>query len=702
MLALGRIGGGEAEGLLLADHGPIASSSGPVRGMTRLALGLLGTEAAAARLRADLGGGDPAAAAGAAAGMTLLPLLDEAGERALLDAVRSGPGDDTRRLALQALAVQGSSVNPRLMPAVLREVPRVFLAEQALLAAPDFALADDQNLLRRFLRLGGRFDEFPVGVEVRLLGPALLGGGGGARCAGRVGVPTISRQVDPGAAGVAAPPPDRASPPSPPSASGAGGGDAGSEGTGATGGTGRAGAGGDAGSGRLSPPGVRRPLGLGGVRTTRERFPNPLEQRLETAAALGLARLKPADRGFVEDATDELVELVLRGSTAGGDPSRTAMLLALGHLATEDREGVRALLLRYADGDEDDGGDRLLLPRATTPAGADEPSPAALERDLARSFGLLGSAVLVRRLSAGPDAVSVFPLRLSAHDDAELRREARRVFLNNASNPRLPRGVRLAAAAGLGLANDRSDPGGLDGFRPGGGLSFDPVAAADGDPLVLAGLLGSLEALAGVPAAGSVAVEEAERRVRARTDAFLDRVAAGSRDTPLTALGVAAARQVLRSLGHRPAAAAGPDAATLEALAAADPVLAVEAAAAGRWRNHAGMAGFFAGRLGGEGSDAVAAAWALGVLFDARSPSGLWRLERTANPVAVFRSDAPRLRLRPRGRVSDGSLLFRSRRWWSDPDAAMVLSGWPDREELAVANPFLATRWDEDLLGQGR
>ncbi len=272
VLALGRIGGSEAEALLLGDDGPIASPSGPVRGMTRLALGLLGSEAAAARLRADLAGGDPAAAAGAAAGMTLLPLLDEAGQRALLEAVRSGPGDDTRRLALRALAVQGSALNPRLMPAVLREVPRVFLAEQALLAAPDFASPDDQNLLRRFLRVGGRFDDFPVGVEVRLLGPALLGG---AERAGFRGSPTISRQVDVGEAlAPAAPAPDRASPPraSGTGGDGNGGGGGGNPGE-ASGGSDSGDADDGAGPGRRRLPGARGRLGIGGTRIARSASP---------------------------------------------------------------------------------------------------------------------------------------------------------------------------------------------------------------------------------------------------------------------------------------------------------------------------------------------------------------------------------------------------------------------------------------------
>ena len=656
LLAMGRAGGERAAAVLLEDPLAVDSPFRSVRGVRRVALGLLGTDRARAELLADLASENADAAAGAAAGLALLPSLDAEAKQALLDAVRRGPGDGVRRLALQALSVQGAAENARLMPAVLREVPRVFLAEQALLAAPDFAGREDQDLLTGFLTAGGS----PAAEEADRVGLLLVRGlgsprgrgiGGGVGVGGNTAVPGSQNDRGPRPGAGPAPGAEEA----------------------------RAG---------------RPLLPLAG------RFRNnPLEQRLESAAAFGLARIRPSEDGFGEEAVEELFEALNDPSTPGSEPSRAAAVLALGHLIVEDDHLHR--VLAYGDGDVDRPTRRLLLPprvlRAQTAGPEDAPDPADVERDAVRSSALLSAALLVRRLSAGPDAVAVSPLRLSAHEDAELRRETRKLLLDNAADTRQPRGVRAAAAWGLGLAADRLDPDGGDALRPGGGLDLNVEALAAGDPLVLAGLLGSLEQLAGLPFPAARDASEAaavEAAVRSRTDAFLRGLAAGlaSGDAPLTPVGLAAGRRVLQSLAYRPADAPV-DAPTLEALAAADPFLAVEAAAALRWRNDPRLGGFFAERLALPAPAGVAAARALGELFDARSPSGLYRLGRTTNPVVLFEADAA-----PWFGGFHRALPFRGAAWWPDAEASHALDQWPGREELELVSPYLAGPWDESLL----
>ncbi|BAM04909.1 hypothetical protein [Phycisphaera mikurensis] len=742
VLALGRVGGPRAESLLAADDGPIASPSPAVRGMTRLARGLIGSDAARALLLADLTGDDAAAAAGAAAGMTLLPALREAEERALFQAVRRGPGGDARRLALQALGVRGSAVNDRLMPAVLREVPRVFLAEQALLAAPDFQRRADQDLLRRYLSVGGRIGEFPARHEVLLLGPAVLGGRPAAEAAVGGG-PQVSRAVRPAGASRngdlrGGSLDDRGGPGGGNTLQDRGGPDGrntlqdrgGPDGRNTLQDRGRP-DGGNTLQDRGEPGGGNTLQDRGGPRggsTLQDRgprgrsdrteadegggndhavprvlvggrpVPNPLEQRLETAAALGLARLEPSQDGFPEDAVEDLVEEIDRAGEPGSDPARAAMLLALGYLAAEEREGVPDLVLRYADGDEPDrDGLRLLRPRRVA---ASDPGPdaAELDRRATESFALLASAVLTRRVLAGPDAAAVYPLRLSPHDAARLRRDARRVFLKTAAQTTQPRGTRVAAAVALGLAGDRRDPGGGDALAPGGGLDLDPEALAAGDPLVLAALLGALETLAAEPGPGGGPAGEVEARVRARTDAFLAGIARGAAASPMSPLGVAAARRVVQSLAHRPAGVPV-DAEALAALAEADPFLAVDAASASRWRSDPALAGVLLGRLPRPGPEGAAAAWALGALFDARCPSPLAELAAASNPLSLHREHATALLPLSRGSLAGGVTLFRRPGWWRDPAGVAVLDGWPGRDELAVSSPYLATRWDERLLG---
>lgn len=715
VLALGRVGGPRASAVLLATNGPMASPSAEVRGMARLALGLLATDPARERLLADLGGDDPSAAAGAAAGLSLLPELREADERALFDAVRRGPGDQTRRLALQALALQGSSINAQLMPAVLREVPRVFLAEQALLAAKDFP-AGSERLLRNHLRLGGRFNGDSLRDELRLLSSGF----------GRPSVVT-SPQVRLKDVPVVGPaPPRRSAPATTPtgpagdgsggSGGGSGGGSASGGGSSPGGGSGAgvgAGAGGEAddggaeggaggaggpggagGAGVVGPGGVSPPFLVGP-----RRFPSPLESRLETAAALGLAELEPSTRGFAEDVVEELSEILGQAEAAGSDPSRSAMLLALGYLAVDERDGVIDQVVRIADGDGPDG---LLIGVSRIRLAGEPPiDVAALDRDTLRAFGSWSAALLVRRLWAGPDTVSIAPLRLSDRDARVLRRETRRALLGNVRNERQPRGVRLAAALALGFTADRGDPDGSDALARGGGLSFDPVTLAAGDPLVLAGLLCSLETLAGQRAPATAASRQAEERVRAATDDFLGRIAAGAKGRPLTGLGLAAARVAIQGLAHRPADAPL-DGGLLDELAAAHPVLALDVAAASRWRNDSRLGPALARRLSLPGPDGVAAAWAMGVLFDAQSPSGLSRLARQTNPLVVYRDDAPRLLSVRRADLGGGVTVFRSDAWWQDPRDAMVIAGWPEREETGITNPYLAWQWDEQILEMGR